>query len=182
MKMTITEALAELRTLEKRLAKKREFVLENLSLPAHLTDPLAYHGGIKEVVKREMQSIADMEERMVRIRDAITEANHSTTLTIGDVQRTIHQWLIWRREVAEGQQQLRQKIATTLAAVEKQVRDKVIRVQGGADEPVEEKPLEIIYALDRKEIVDELDDFETILGTLDGRLTLINAQATIEVE
>ena len=57
-------------------------------------------GGSVSAIKRELQAIHDLEERMVRIRRAIQHANQVTNVTIGKQARSIADWLVWRRDVS----------------------------------------------------------------------------------
>ena len=62
MSITITEALAELKTVSARLDKKREFVLRHIIRESKLCDPLEKNGGSKTVIARDLQSIGDLEQ------------------------------------------------------------------------------------------------------------------------
>src|SRR3954447_22513178 len=112
--ITITEALAELKTIDKRIEKKREFVLSYLLRQEMLKDPLEKDGGSVSAIKRELQAIHDLEERKVLIRRRVQAANERNTVTVGKQSRTIADWLVWRRDGAPIQQQflasLRNKI------------------------------------------------------------------------
>src|SRR5688500_13494204 len=100
-KLTITEALAEIQTIEKRLAKKREWVSNNLFRPEQLRDPMSdKDGGIKAYLKAEIQSIQDLEDRKVRLRCAINRSNDSTLVVLAGRTWSVAEWLAWRREVA----------------------------------------------------------------------------------
>ena len=116
--ITITEALAELKTIDKRIAKKREFVLGYLLRQEMFKDPLEKDGGSVSAIKREMQSIHDLEERKIVIRRAVQRANEQNTVTVARQTRSIADWLVWRREVAPIHQQflanLRAKIEQAL--------------------------------------------------------------------
>src|SRR5277367_6394116 len=102
--VTITEALAELKTIDKRIQKKREFVLGYLLRQEMFKDPLERDGGSVSAIKREMQSIRDLEERKIGIRRAIQQANERTNVTVGKQTRSIADWLVWKREVAPAYQ------------------------------------------------------------------------------
>lgn len=67
-KSTITEALAELKTINARLETRRQNVGQYLMRDARLKDPLETDGGSVEYVTRERQAIKDLEERIVQIR------------------------------------------------------------------------------------------------------------------
>src|SRR5437762_2223860 len=102
--ITITEALAELKTLQKRIEKKREFVVTFLARQDGLKDPLGNDGGSFVALGRELQAIHDLDARRVLIRTNIQKINQSTPITVENVTRTIAEWLTWRKEVAPGEQ------------------------------------------------------------------------------
>src|SRR5947209_5771802 len=112
--ITITEALAELKTLDKRIAKKREFVLGYLLRQEMFKDPLEKDGGSVSAIKREMQSIHDLEERKILIRRAVQKANEHNTVTVARQTRSIADWLVWRREVAPVHQTFLANIRTKI--------------------------------------------------------------------
>ncbi len=72
MSMTITEALAEIKTIGKRLEKKKQAVLTNIGRDSRLKDPL--DDSVK-FVKEERQAIEDLEKRIVTIRTAIPQGS-----------------------------------------------------------------------------------------------------------
>src|SRR5688572_14386321 len=100
--MTITEALAEIKTVLKRIQSKREFVNSYLVRPDSMKDPLDKDGGSSEVLNREVQAITDLEQRLIDLRRGIQKANEATEVSLNGVTRTISDWLIWRREIATG--------------------------------------------------------------------------------
>jgi len=169
---TITEGLAELKTIAARLAKKKQFVGSQLIREADRLDPLDKQGGSMNVLKSEMQAIHDLEERIVSIRSAINRANASTKVSIGETTRTVEQWLIWRREVSRGQVEflggIRQKID--------QVRARDPYNRGSKDEPG------FIVNLDEKKLGTDTEHLVQILGELDGKLSVVNATTAIELE
>src|SRR5579863_1653454 len=63
--LTITEALAEIKTINKRLESKRESVRNYIARDVRVRDPLEKEGGSAEFIKRERQAIIDLEERIV---------------------------------------------------------------------------------------------------------------------
>jgi hypothetical protein len=74
-KITITEALAEIPTIVKRIDKKQEFILNFLYRQSAVRDPHEKDGGSSELIKREMQAIDDLQARLVKIRSSIQLAN-----------------------------------------------------------------------------------------------------------
>lgn len=54
---TITEALAEIPTIEKRIEKKSEFILNYLYRQSAVRDPHEKDGGSSTLIHRELQAI-----------------------------------------------------------------------------------------------------------------------------
>jgi len=183
MGMTITEALAEIKTIGKRLEKKRSAIAANLARDSRLKDP--FEDSVKYVAS-ERQAITDLESRIVAIRTAIQKSNLETKTTVNDKTMSVGEWLTFRREVAPGRQaflgQLNQGI--------KQMRDKVTRDGGRVTSGVASataiveanKPtIEIVLHLDEKALLEEQELLEKTLGDLDGKLSLLNATTVIDV-
>lgn len=175
-KLTITEALAELKTLAARVEKKRASVLTYLARDARLRDPLENDGGSPEFVRRERQAINDMNERRVKIRAAIQKSNQETRTVLQGVDRTVADWLTWRREVAPEMKQFLATLSGRIATIRKEIAPKNMKITEdgsatGADQ--------IIVHLSEKLLSEEIEMQETILGELDGRLSLLNATTTV---
>ncbi|MFQ5974097.1 MAG: hypothetical protein ACE5Q3_17360 [Alphaproteobacteria bacterium] len=176
--ITITEALAELKTLQKRIAKKRQFVLQHLLRQERLKDPLEKEGGSVDAIKRERQAIADLNQRMIVIRTAITSANASNEITIGGETRTIEGWLVWRREVAPGHQDFLGQMNAHIQKVRNEARQKGLTV-AAVNEVT--KPDDVVVHINERELAEDIEGLEEILGSLDGQLSLKNATVTINV-
>lgn len=152
--MMITEALVEIKTLTKRIEKKREFIKQFLARQEGFKDPLEKDGGSAAVIARERQSMDDLEDRIVELRLGIQRAHAVTALKVGDKTKTIAAWLIWRRDVAP----LRQQNLAALRSVLVTVRDQA----------------KCLY----REI-EALEETEETLDQLDGQLSLLNATVAI---
>jgi hypothetical protein len=180
-KMTITEALAELKTIEKRLNTKRQNTLQYIARDSRVKDPLEREGGSVEFLRSERQSIRDLEARIISIRKAIASSNHLTVLTIEGVTKSIFEWLTWRREVAPNSQQYLALLQSNV----KQMRDKLQRegrnVVASTDE-TKASPGDAVINLSEKELMEDLELFDKMLGTLDGKLSLLNATTVVEFE
>jgi hypothetical protein len=185
MSMTITEALAEIKTIGKRLEKKRTGVLQNIGRDARLKDPL--DGGTVEFVKRERQAITDLEARIVTIRTAIASSNLSTFATVGAETRTVFEWLTFRREVAEGRRLFLAQMNNYIRQVREKVQKdggRVITANVASTAIVEgsgKQAIEVIIHLDEKELLEREENLLKILGDLDGKLSLLNATTVIDV-
>lgn len=169
---TITEGLAELKTITARLAKKRQFIQSHLIRDAERIDPLDKQGGSINAIKAEMQAVRDLEDRAVAIRSAVNRANANTELTVGGTARTVEQWLIWRREVSRGQVEF----LSTLTNHVERARQRDPYSGRGKDE------LGLIVNIDEKQLAADTEKLVEILGELDGRLSMVNATTVIEIK
>jgi len=175
MKMTITEALAEIKTIDKRLQKKVEFVGQYVALPSMLKDPLAKQGGAAAVVAETLQSVSDLQRRKTGIRLAVQEANVATELSIGSRRCSVAEWIIWRREVSGQEMSL-------LRGIQQQInraRQQMLERKGSVQPPV--TPEDIAVAVDEKKPADDIEHLEDVLGQLDGKLSLKNATVLVDV-
>jgi hypothetical protein len=179
-KMTITEALAELKTINKRLHTKRQNTLQYVARDVRVKDPLEREGGSVEFLRRERQAITDLERRIVQIRTAIQQSNLFTRTTVATRDLSIAEWLTWRREVSVASREYLNLLQVNI----KNMRDKLQRegrqlIASSAES--EGKPGDVVVHLEEKTLLEEQEQFDTILGELDGRLSLLNATTTIEV-
>lgn len=178
--LTITEALAELKTLEKRIQKKREFVNSFLYRQEQFKDPLEKQGGSYKSVEAERQAITDLENNIIAIRAAIQVVNSETTLTIEDTTRSITGWLIWRRDVAPKQQEFLRSLRSNIDAVRKKALSiGASMVTASASEAANTN--DVIVNLDERDLAASAETLENVLGVLDGQLSLKNATVTITV-
>lgn len=182
-KMTITEALAETKTIAKRLEKKKQAVLANIARDGQRVDPLAKAGGSEKYIREELQAIRDLELRLITIRTQIQRVNLSTPLTVGSRKMSIAEWLTFRREVAEGQQGFFSGMSSAIRAIRTKYEQPTFNVRGASAVASvgEQKPVDVVVHLDEKQLLTEQEELETLLGTLDGQLSLLNATTTIEV-
>jgi len=180
MPLTITEALAEIKTIDKRLVKKRDFVMQYLSRHEGIKDPLASDGGSVEGIKRERQAIADLETRIVELRRAIQRANEATTVTINGTARTIADWLIWRRDISENAQAFLSTMRSKLNQTREQAKRSGVAVVQATATTGQEKPTDFIISINETELAAEIEGMEDTLGQLDGQLSLKNATVILE--
>lgn len=173
--MTVTEALAEIKTIAKRIQKKRESIGQYLARDARMKDPFEREGGSVEFIRRERQGISDLEGRIISIRTAIQAVNLSTSLAVQGETKTLAEWLTWRREIAPGRGHFLASIANGI----KQMREKVTR--DGKTVSATEDGADVVVMLSEKDLHAEVERHELILGELDGKLSLLNATTTINV-
>lgn len=173
---TITEALAEIKTINKRILKKNEFVQQYLVRSEQMRDPLEKDGGSRVVIAQERQAIHDLEERWINIRTQIALANATNSLTIDGITRTIAEWLTWRREISPGQLGLLRGLSGGIQRVREEAHSRNLTIAAsGTSEG------DVIVNIDEKELAEMAEGMETILGQLDGLLSLKNAQIEINV-
>ena len=176
-KITITEALAELKTISKRIKKKEEAISPYIYRQEMLRDPHEKDGGSAVFIEREMQAIEDLHERIVNIRRSIAKVNSETEVTVSGETRTIADWLVWRREILPSKQSLlavlRQKIVS--------VREDAMR--RGLKVTTEETGVfsDIVVNINEKNLVFEIEHLEIIEGELDGLLSLKNATIFVNI-
>ena len=180
--ITITEALAGLRTTDKKIEKKQEFILTHLVRQAKLKDPLVQQGGSLQAIAQEMQAFRDLQEYKVKIRRRINEANLANTITTHGQTRAIADWLIWRRDVAPMLQEFHGKLANNIDSARRQAAVRGVNVIGGnvAAVAAAAQPEDVEVHLDEKQLAETREKLESLLGELDGLLSLRNATITIE--
>lgn len=181
---TITEALAEIKTIGKRLEKKRASMYQYIARVEAFKDPLAGDGGSIEFIRRERQAVADLEQRVILLRTAIAKANATTSLAVNGTTRTIADWLTWRREIAPGQQQFLGKMRGFVEQARKEALSKGVGIVSAATAVAsvgDVKPNDIIVNVSERELAEEIEQIETVLGELDGLLSLKNATTDLQV-
>jgi hypothetical protein len=176
--ITITEALAEIPTISKRIEKKQEFIKSYLFRQSAVRDPHEKDGGSSVLIQRELQGIKDLQQRIIDIRSAIQEANAKHEITIEGVTRTIADWLTWRREIASGEQSFTKSLFSQLQQIRQQAQQKGVNV---LTSDKGEFSADFVININEKELADKLENLEIVLGTLDGQLSLKNATILIEL-
>lgn len=180
MGITITEALAEIKTVGKRVEKKRQFVLNYLARQDGVRDPLEKDGGSAKAIEQERQGIRDLENRLVALRHGIQKANDDTQVTVNGTTRTISGWLTWRRDVAPGHQAFLKNLQSGLTNIRNQAKSQGAAIISASATTAETKPTDIVVNINEGEVSREVEELEDTLGTLDGQLSLKNATVTIE--
>lgn len=175
---TITEALAELKTILKRIEKKRDFVVSALARPEGARDPLEREGGGVQRVAQERQAIKDLHDRTIRIRRAIQTANEANNITVEGETRSIADWLVWRREVAPEQKKLLEAIRAQINYARQEAKKRDSKVIGPGESTTNFQ--DIVVNVSESDLAKDIEHMETVLGTLDGQLSLKNATITIE--
>lgn len=178
MPLTITEALAEIKTIGKRVEKKRESLMGYLARQDGVRDPLEKDGGSAAFITAERQAIGDLTARVIALRRGIQKANDTTTVTVGDRSRSISEWLTWRRDVAPGERGFLAALRNGVNQVRAQAQKSGASVvQPGG---VAERPTDLVVNISEQDLAKQIEALEETLGTLDGQLSLKNATVIIE--
>lgn len=176
-KTTITEALAEIPTIEKRVEKKSEFIINYLFRQSSVRDPHEKDGGSKVLISRELQAINDLQDRIIKIRSAIQKANSENSITVENETKSIADWLTWRREVAPKQQQFLREMTNKITSM----RQQAIRQGVSVTEKDAGFSSDYVVNINEKDLAEKIESLENILGTLDGQLSLKNATIMIDL-
>lgn len=175
---TITEALAELKTLTSRIAKKREHSSHYILRDNRAVDPLISEGGSEAFVDREWQAVRDLESRFIAIRRAIAEANLKTSITIGDFTLCITDWLTWRRDIAPARVAYLRNIHASIQRARKEAQNLVNKTENN---PPGMLPPALLININEASLMKTMETVDQTLSELDGKLSLINATTTIDI-
>lgn len=175
--MSITEALAEIKLIDKKVQKKRENVAIHATRFEHIADPYVEEGGSSEYIKKETQAICDLLTTRIRIREAISRANLDNTITCEGATQSICSWLVWKREVYN----VAFASWTLLKAqVERKLAENANRPQlFKKDDTAEPSLAKMVSHVDIPALQREQERQQTIFERLDGLLSMKNAQIQI---
>lgn len=182
VQITITEALAELKTNLKKVQKKQEFILRYIAREERVRDPLLADGGSVQAIEREQQSILDLLQRNIKIRAEIQEVNLHTPLTINGKTLSVAEWLIWKRDIAQLEKQNISSMTGRIAVVRNEASNRKVQmisataVASGTVQPSEN---DILVNISEADLQKDAEDFEQTFGELDGKLSLLNATTFI---
>ena len=179
-KITMTEALAKLKIIDKKVQSNIEFIQTYVARLEKVKDPLSGEGGSEEIVKQKRQSTEDLLMLWETIRISIQKKNLESEITISGTTKTVAGWLVWRREVADRHKKSLKVIQKSIHNLRDQARRKDVSfVEPGSGKKAE--PDDIIVVVKEKELADNIDAVEETLGELDGRLSLFNATTHVEI-
>ena len=178
-KITITEGLAEMKTIDKRVEKKREFIMAFLVRQLGLVDPHAKEGGSEKLLTEAVQSIKDLLHRKLTIRMAMNRANDATSLIIEGTILSLAEWLVWRREVAPAIEKLNKGMVDRINTVRNEATRKGYQMVPA--DTASTQLTDIKVNINEKSLSDMLEKHDKILGELDGLLSLKNATTTIDI-
>lgn len=177
-KLSVTEALAEVSLIEKKVASKRAYISQNLGRSSAVGDPLEKSGGSDKVITETFQAISDLDKRRVAIRSAIQGKNCEAKLTINERTMSITDWLNTRREVAPGHLDFLKQLNTAQQQLKTQFERQPQILKGDDGKQTIITP---VFHIDPAWVQKELETWETMMGELDGKLSYLNATTFIEI-
>lgn len=173
---TIAEGLQEIKTLHKRIEKKREFIKNCLCRYNQMRDPHEKDGGSNLIIKKERQAIKDLEDNVIEIKLKIDAANANTSVKVCAEVRTIAEWLVWKRELAVKKKRFLELLQSSIQSVRNQAIQKGSSV---VESDIKAAAMDIIINVNEMELANEIEQMENILSTLDGQLSVKNATVQI---
>lgn len=177
--MTLTEALSEINLLNKKIATKKENILQHTTRVEHVTDPLEKDGGSVNFVKSELQAIEDLKTRLIKIRSAVLKANMENEIDIDGNKMTIAEWLTWKKEVAKDSMDFYSKAfqQTKLKLDRQESHPQVFK-----DEKTGEvKCIKVVANIDYPDYIKRHAKIDETYEKLDGKLSLKNATVTVQI-
>lgn len=175
--ITITEALAEINLIKKKIEDGETGIKVMLVRASHVPDFYQDHGGAAVMIQRTQQALKDMRTRLLSLRSGISRANIENQITINGESKSIFDWLTWKRELYQPlERALKDHIQTLKASADKEAsRPEVWKDQEGRTQLVS-----YIRNADLKTIEDEYNRIVDVYGKLDGQLSLKNATITFQ--
>jgi hypothetical protein len=177
--LTITEALQELKTIDKRIQSTKDFVLKYAIRQGSTIDPLDDEGGSHKIIPARIQSLTDLFTRQTSIRHAINIKNAATKLTLGGITMSVAEWIIWRRDVKPGELSAYQQLQAKILDCRRQCQEKGMQLKDDGVQP--SRVTEVSCFISEAKIQSRIEALNEIESTLDGKLSLINATTTITV-
>lgn len=200
-KMTLTQALSEVKLLTKRIDLSKSLIAVQLGSEDQ--------EGVKKLesqLKANLQSSTDLLNRLMRIRQAITKANSETVVQVGEKQMTVIEAIERKKHLLPQQKSLLQVMKNQLSNAERDLANRKAQFERDLDarlaalktdkaNPVDENllkvtrdhlakssyptlidPLNLASQIERLE--HEVNDFEL---NVDVALSIVNARTEIEV-
>lgn len=177
-KITITEALAEIKLIEKKIEKKEAVLRGNVSRIKQMPDPYEKDGGSRLANERELQAVGDLRERHIKIRRSIAAANLANSIKIESQERSIAEWLIFKREVLEKNKSLYGALAT---GAKRAIDTFAAQPQLYKDPQGSPQLAEVVINYDYPALLKQSEQLQFIDDKLDGQLSLKNALIVIEI-
>lgn len=177
-KITITEALSEINLIKKKVDKKRQTILGLLVKAKNLPDPMQSQNGSKEFIKSEVQSMEDLNTRLIRLKGSIAKANIDNKIKVNGYEKNIHDWLIWKRDISKFEIGFTGEVYKTVKSHfdSLQKQPQVYKTEDGTTKLVEYESM-----VEQGDFLKKAEDLQEVFDKLDGQLSLKNATIVIEI-
>lgn len=174
MKYTITRALAELKVLRQRHeGKVSELKAIAVKHGNKLRNPYSSYReeNFKEQSVSSVQSIEDLQNRIIEIKNAIDASNFTTKVNIGDKEMTVLEALnmknsiglkktylsALKRQMMNARNEFERALNDNKLRIEKIIQDQTAASSSVKDPEIEKKTVESIESLYKVEFVDAID-------------------------
>lgn len=177
-KITITEALSEVNLIKKKIIAKQARIQSAVVRAEHNPDPFLSDGGSSAMVKAESQGIHDLNRRLSKIRSEISRANLGNEITLGEDTRSIHDWLVWKREIAKDQIKFTYDVHRAVKAhLDMTAKQPQVYKDADGNNQLVKWTINVDYAYWLK----QNEQLEEKLEQLDGKLSLKNATIVVNI-
>lgn len=177
-KITITEALSDINLIKKKIASHQNNIKSVLVRMKHIKDPFESDGGSTQMIKRAKQALTDQQKRLEKIRGAISSANLTHEITVGETTKTIFDWLTWKREISGDHAEFVQSVYQTVRNEQQRI-EKSPQVYEDAEG--KKHMVELVSNIDISDWLREIEISTEMLEKLDGQLSLKNATIVIDI-
>lgn len=177
-KITITEALSEVNLIKKKITAKQAKITGSLTRFENQKDPYESDGGSTKMITSESQALNDLGRRLIKIRAEISRVNLENEITLGEETKSIHDWLVWKRELATASINF---VKTVYTAVKNNMDSISRQPQVFKDDTGTTHLAKLISNIDYAEWIKLDEKLNEKLDILDGKLSLKNATILINV-
>ena len=206
-RMTIHEALSELKVLDKRI--KQEIAATTFSTSNLHCNAKIYGVSIEEyknAVKSKYDKITDLIKRRTAIKKAITNSNAITVVIIGDVTMTVAEAIEYKRSGIEFKKVLLEKVTkdyntallTTMTkndSLPDRATDYIERVysnketiskeviESSKEKFIADNTYDMIDPINSDKVIEKLSaEIDTFMSKVDSTLSVSNALTKIDIE
>ena len=188
-KITITQALVEIKILEDRIYKS---INDVPTLQTVLVDDEDQLGNLdKEKIEKNFQSYVDKTKQLIKnyreLKSAVSESNATETLTIGEETMTVAEAIVKKNTIQYDIQfvnKIKQQYTLDSERTTKK-RQEVLRMQleNIKDDTKLKVNTEIIEPDNIEDIIKQMEDaLSDFISSIDVSLNIHNATTTIEVD
>lgn len=174
--MTVTEALAEIKLIQKKVDKKIAAMNPCITRFEHQKDP---YPDSAVMIRGEVQSIEDLYTNLSSIRKAISKANLETTMTVGTTEKTVTEWLTWKKEIYDPLNKIYSGLVSTATnEISRNAKQPSLVTKTDSNDATQLAKL--VINVDIPTLNKKMEQIMEINEKVDGLLSLKNATVVIE--